>query len=50
MTNTMTLPTGKTCGDCKHWARCKALIQDLTGEETTCDFAPSRFVPKEAKP
>jgi hypothetical protein len=42
----MDLPEGKTCGDCAHWKRCSNLIDDLTGEETTCDFAPSRFKAK----
>lgn len=37
------LPAGKTCRDCAHWTRCKALIQDLTGKETDCDWTPSRF-------
>lgn len=39
----MALPTGKTCGDCQHWPRCKALIQDRDPGETSCDFSPSRF-------
>jgi hypothetical protein len=50
MTKDIALPAGKTCSDCAHWKRCKALIQSMTGKETTCDFAPSRFREKEAKP
>lgn len=37
------LPEGKTCSDCAHWKRCSALIDDLEGTETHCDWAPSRF-------
>jgi hypothetical protein len=39
----MKLPEGKTCSDCRSWARCKKFIGSLTGKETTCDWAPSRF-------
>jgi hypothetical protein len=42
------LPEGKTCGSCLHWNRCSALIGCLTGDETTCDFAPIRY--REAPP
>lgn len=41
------LPEGTTCGDCRWFSRCSSLIQSLTGREKTCDFAPSRFKPKE---
>lgn len=34
----------QSCKACRHWRRCKALIQDLTGDESECDFSPSRFV------
>jgi hypothetical protein len=45
------LPRGQACQDCRHWRRCKALIQGLAGTETSCDWAPSRFAPKpEAQP
>jgi hypothetical protein len=39
----MLLPPGMVCGDCAHWTRCKALIQDLDPAGIACDFAPSRF-------
>lgn len=42
----MALPAGKTCGDCRHWRRCSALIQTLDPTGATCDFSPSRFSPK----
>lgn len=38
----MKLPEGKTCGDCAHYKRCKALF-DCPAENTQCDWAPSRF-------
>lgn len=44
----MALPAGKTCGDCRHWQRCSALIQTLDPALTTCDFSPSRFSPQAA--
>lgn len=37
-------PPVQACRKCRHWKRCKSLIGDLTGDETQCDFAPSRFV------
>ncbi|MQP64733.1 hypothetical protein GE253_05170 [Niveispirillum sp. SYP-B3756] len=37
------LPAGRSCGQCVHWRRCSALIQDMKPESTVCDFAPSRF-------
>lgn len=40
----MLLPDGKTCGDCLHWPKCRALISDLDSANRSCDFAPSRFV------
>lgn len=45
MTATVTYQVS-TCKDCAHWARCKGLIQDLTVDETECDFSPSRFYPR----
>lgn len=37
------LPEGKTCTDCAHFfTRCRWLNHAL-GNETTCDWAPSRF-------
>jgi hypothetical protein len=38
----MTLPVGKTCGDCKHFRRCRALI-GLDESCAICDFYPRRF-------
>ena len=38
----MKLPAGKTCGDCRHVAHCLA-VYGIKAENTTCDFAPSRF-------
>lgn len=38
----MKLPEGRTCADCKWIARCKVLI-DCDESNTECDWAPSRF-------
>lgn len=38
----MKLPVGKTCADCAHDEHCKMLF-GITGNETTCDFYPSKF-------
>jgi hypothetical protein len=43
----MSLPPGRTCADCKRFRRCKWLI-DCEATNTTCDWAPSRFVEREA--
>lgn len=43
----MEIPEGKSCKDCAHWQRCKALIQSLSGDEVMCDFAPAMFTAKE---
>ena len=41
----MTLPQGKTCGDCVHFLRCQAIVcQQETSE--VCDWYPIRFVEK----
>jgi hypothetical protein len=40
----MLLPEGKTCGDCQHWPKCRALISSLDSANQSCDFAPSRFL------
>lgn len=42
MNDDMKLPTGKTCADCVHLRRCVGLGYTKP-ENTTCDFAPSRF-------
>ena len=44
MNDEMKLPTGKTCGDCFWIASCKALF-GCPETNTTCDWAPSRFIP-----
>jgi hypothetical protein len=38
----MTLPDGKTCGDCDHHKRCEMLFQ-CKPTNTVCDFFPRRF-------
>jgi hypothetical protein len=39
---TLDLPTGKTCGDCVHFARCAGIF-GRQHVETFCDFFPIRF-------
>ena len=39
----MRLPKGKTCGDCAHIRRCKAIFGH-TETDTYCDWSPSRAV------
>lgn len=40
------LPDGKSCRDCRHFiSTCEWLIS-YTGDETACDWAPSRFRPR----
>ena len=39
----MVLPDGKTCGDCVHIHRCKAIFGH-TETDTECDWFPRRFV------
>lgn len=41
----MALPAGKSCCDCAHFKRCRALIgaKHINEAATRCDFAPSRF-------
>lgn len=41
----MALPPGKTCGDCRHCARCVAMFGHVA-TDTSCDFHPSRFNPE----
>lgn len=38
----MQLPEGKTCGDCVHIARCKAIFGHVE-TDTYCDFFPRWF-------
>jgi hypothetical protein len=44
----MALPEGKTCGDCWHFERCRAIFGHIAADEV-CDWAPSRFHPKGAE-
>lgn len=37
------LPSGKTCADCRHGARCDGLFGAIRKGFTSCDFWPSRF-------
>jgi len=41
----MNLPDGKACADCAHFNFCKGFF-GCPPENVTCDWAPSRFVPK----
>jgi len=41
-TTCMELPTGKTCGDCRSFQRCKGFL-GRTGQETSCDWFPRVF-------
>lgn len=42
----MSLPEGKSCGDCQHFPRCNAMYGHIALDEV-CDWSPSRFVPVE---
>ena len=37
------LPSGLTCADCNHAARCDGLFGAVRKGFTSCDFWPSRF-------
>ena len=39
----MSLPEGKTCGDCRHFRRCNGIYGHIAAYEV-CDWAPSRFI------
>jgi hypothetical protein len=43
--DSMKLPEGKTCQDCAHFQWCVKFFGCKPANET-CDWAPSRFVPK----
>jgi hypothetical protein len=45
----MALPIGKTCADCAHVRRC-TMFGFARPTDTTCDFAPSRFTPRDSAP
>ncbi|EQB05040.1 hypothetical protein L286_09760 [Sphingobium sp. HDIP04] len=38
----LSLPAGKTCGDCFHIRRCKAMFGHVE-TDTYCDWYPIRF-------
>ncbi|OBY90727.1 hypothetical protein A6723_021105 [Pseudomonas sp. AU11447] len=38
----MSLPEGKTCGDCVHCRRCTIMFGHIPADES-CDWSPSRF-------
>ena len=38
----MALPEGKSCGDCVHIYRCKAIFGHVE-TDTSCDWFPRRF-------
>jgi len=38
----MRLPSGVTCGDCRHIKRCKAMFGHVEAD-AYCDWSPSRF-------
>lgn len=40
----MRLPKGKSCGNCHHIRRCKAMFGHAE-TDTYCDWSPSRFIP-----
>ena len=44
----MSLPDGKTCGDCWHFGRCNGIYGRISADEV-CDWAPSRFQAKMEK-
>lgn len=39
----MSLPDGKTCGDCVHLRRCLGIGYTSSAENDRCDFYPIRF-------
>jgi hypothetical protein len=45
----MSLPPGKTCGDCVHINRCTWLIDRIPADEV-CDWSPIRFAPRKEAP
>lgn len=45
----MKLPAGKTCGDCTHIKRCKAMFGNVE-MDTACDWSPSRYAEPKAEP
>jgi len=45
----MALPAGKFCKDCIHFNQCKSMYA-AKPNDAYCDFHPSRFKQKVAKP
>lgn len=43
------LPAGKTCKDCRHFFTKCIWFLGLRGNETVCDWVPSRFREKPAE-
>ncbi len=43
------LPSGLTCGDCQHGARCDMLFGAVRLNFKSCDFWPNRFVKRDLK-
>ena len=41
------LPDGAACSDCVHLARCTEVLGCTWYSRRECDFAPSRFRPRE---
>lgn len=42
--DSMALPPGKTCKNCAFFRRCTAFLGENIRDNTSCDWAPSRFV------
>ncbi len=40
--DSLKLPTGKSCEDCRRVERCKIHL-GISGHETSCDYDPSRY-------
>lgn len=43
MSESMTIPYGLSCGDCRMYQKCSAII-GVKRETTECDFFPVKFV------
>jgi len=42
MSESMTIPDGLTCGDCRMYPKCAAII-GVKRDTTECDFFPTKF-------
>ncbi len=47
--DSLKLPTGKCCMDCRRVERCKVHL-GIGGHETSCDYDPSRYTPAPRNP